>query len=187
MTLYRVTNYMRIPTDDTIKPWTNVYYVDTATKDLAAAAGFAISGIQKGVTKEYVEFYRSVAQQPGVAASSPSVQDYSNMGEQVGNVSQMLPLFNTVRVRFVDGVSRPSQKYLRIPLEEGDILNGGLEQGFIDLITNDYCAQLMAFAPLRSDDGADFSSIAIVPRIQMRQTDWKRRTRPGFIRGWVPV
>jgi len=186
MTLYRVTNYMRIPAVTTIKPWTNVYYVDTATKDLAAAAGEAIAGIQKGVTKDYVTFFRSVAQSPSSLGSSPSVLDYDSVGEIAGDLSTRLPLFNAVRVRLVDGINRPGQKYLRLPLEEGDIEDGTLTAALQDLITDDYCAQLLAFSPLRTDDGVHPTSIQLVPAVQMRQTDWKRRTRAGFHRGWVP-
>jgi len=186
MTLYRVTNYMDIPAVTTIKPWTNVYYVDTSTKDLAAAAGEAIAGIQKGVMKDYVRLYRSVAQSPSSLGSSPSVIDYNNFGEITGDLALRLPLFNTVRVRMVDSVGRPGQKYLRLPLEEGDIENGQLSSALTDLIASDYSAQLMAFSPLRSDDGVTFSSISALPHIQMRQTNWKRRSRPGFTRGWVP-
>lgn len=186
MTLYRVTNYMYIPVVTTIKPWTNVYYVDTANKDLAAAAGEAIAGIQKGVTKDYVTFFRSVAQSPSALGSSPSVLDYDHAGEITGDLTKRLPLFNAVRVRMVDGVNRPGQKYLRLPLEEGDVVDGGLEATLQDLIRDDYCAQLMAFSPLRTDDGIHPTSISLIPAIQMRQVDWKRRTRPGFHRGWVP-
>jgi hypothetical protein len=186
MTLFRVTIYQDIPEVPTIKPWTNVYYVDTATKDLAAAAGEAIWGIQKGVAKDYVRGFRAVAQSPSSLGSSPSVIDFNTPGEVPGDLALRLPLFNTVRVRLTDGINRPSQKYLRLPLEEGDIENGTLTGALTDLIASDYSAQLMAFAPLRTDDGVHPTSITGMPDVQMRQTNWKRRTREGFHRGWVP-
>lgn len=99
----------------------------------------------------------------------------------------MLPLFNAVRCTLSDGNGRPSQKYLRLPLEESDITAGTITVTLSNLVQLSYITDLLALDGLVSNTGDVFTEGAVIPAVQMRQLNWKRRARPGFVRGWVAV
>lgn len=186
MAVYRVTIFKNMPDHPTIKPWSNVYYCNVA--DLAAALSFGevVAAAEADILKEYVQIYKLSAVQP-LPEHQPGVsQQMSLNGTVTGDFALMLPLFNAIRITFSDGVGRPSQKYFRCPLQEDEITGGALISAFIDDINANYCGVLLGVANLVSNSGDSFTDILCQAPVQMRQTDWHRRTRDGFHRGWVP-
>jgi hypothetical protein len=127
-----------------------------------------------------------------ISVSNPDVVNgsLSLPAELVGTRSttgSTLPGWNVVRVQFsiAEGV-RPHTFFLRMGLTEGDVVGQSLEiptgdavQSFIDafLLTGANCDK----------DGFPFVVGAYSNFVAMRQMGWRRRTRPGFKRGWVPA
>jgi hypothetical protein len=104
--------------------WTNVYHVQAADQAVAQAAANNIVSIERGLHYEVVEItkYR-LSPYPG--PSEGTVYPINVFG-LAGPAGDMLPLFNVVRADFPAPVGRPSRKYYRGALTEGDQANGNL-------------------------------------------------------------
>jgi len=185
MAVYRVTTYKKFIDRADIKPWSNVYYLDTSSVEVALDGGEAIAQQEKLIMKEYTHVFRVHAVQNAILAASGGSRTVDIPGEVVGDTALMLPLFNAIRCTFSDGVRRPSIRYFRCPLQEDEIENGVLLEAFVADINANYCDNLLAIPGFVSNSGDAYTGAVCEPNIQMRQTDWHRRTRPGFHRGWV--
>lgn len=165
--------------------WSNVYHVEAADPEAALDIGVSIANIEQQVYKDYVTMSRVtvVEDQPEPPPGSSRV--LTGAGDVTGDPDTLLPLFNSVRCTFSDGNGRPSQKYLRLPLEEADVTNGRLTITLINFVFLNYVTDLIALAGVVSNSGDTFIEGSVVHAVQMRQLNWKRRSRPGFRRGWV--
>lgn len=187
MPFYKVTIYKHLIMDPTEK-WSNVYTVDSDGEDGALDIGNDIMALETAVHKDYVVFDKITARQDNPLAGSGRQRAVSGVvGEVTGTPSLRLPLFNAVRCIFSDLTGRPDQKYLRLPIEEGDQSGGFLEEAFKTDIDLNYTTPLVALTGVVSSDHDPYTGSFIQDAIQMRQLSWSRRTRPGFKRGWVPV
>lgn len=186
MVRYIATIKKRLTVGDILTPWSNVYHVEAGDPTAALAIAVDISVIEQQIHKDYVMFtYASVLEDqidppPGLG------QALTGLGDITGDDTLRLPGFNTVRVILSDGNGRPSQKYLRLPLEEGDVLSGQLTTALINSVQLSYATDLLALPGLVSNTDNNFIAASVHPYIQMRQRSWNRRTREGFHRGWVP-
>lgn len=119
--------------------WTNVYHVNKGSQaDAQAWAGYIII-LERQFHLTTVEFvsYR-VAPYPG--PSEGTITPVNLFGQAAAG--DALPLFNVLRVDFPVATGRPSRKYYRLPLREGDQANGlllpasrdGYQQTFDDVI-----------------------------------------------------
>jgi hypothetical protein len=147
--------------------------------EIAEAAAGTIWTTTMKATKVYIS-------NPDVVNGSLSKLVDDVVGTRVPTGST-LPGWNVVRVQFAvaEGI-RPHTFYLRMGLTEGDVVGQTLEvptgdavQAFIDafLLTGANCDK----------DGAAFVVGTYSNFVAMRQMGWKRRTKPGFKRGWVPA
>lgn len=187
MAVYRITTHKRMPDHAGIKPWTNVYYADVADLSTALETGHVIAGIEVSILKEYVNIYKVSAVQP-LPEHQPGASEVEDLnGTVTGDFALMLPLFNSIRLVMNDGVGRPSQKYFRCPLQEDEISGGVLIGAFVDDVNANYSGFIIGVGGLCSNTGDPITDVVCQPQVQMRQTDWHRRTRPGYKRGWVPV
>lgn len=187
MARYRVTLHKHFFDHDGFKPWSNVYYLETSSVEVALDGAVAIAMIEKKVLKEYVKIFRVHAVQDAILHQPGGSREVDIQGEVTGDFNLMLPLFNTVRITFSDGVGRPSTRYFRCPLQEDEIEGGQLIGAFIDDMNVNYCAYIISLPGMVSNSGDEYTDAVTQPGVQMRQTDWHRRTRPGYKRGWVPV
>jgi hypothetical protein len=98
-----------------------------------------------------------------------------------------LPAWNVARVQFrvASGV-RPVTFFLRMGLTENDVDGQVLESTTIGDIESFISAFLLTGANC-DRYGFQFVSGSVDQDVRMRQTAWRRRTRPGYKRGWVPV
>jgi len=169
-----------------IAPWTNIYHVSAADEEAALDVGEAVAALEAAIMYDVCLITRLNARQSSVLAGSGRQRAVSIQGDRDSSGKQFLPLFNAVRVTFTDGISRPDQKYLRLPIAEDEQNSGALDSGLIDLIGLDYSAPLMGVSGVVSSDDAPYTSAVVQPQVQMRQRSWSRRSRPGFHRGYVP-
>lgn len=166
--------------------WSNVYRVEAADVAEALDFGVTISNIEQGVHKDYVGFLYARARLDVPTTDDTGSRALTGNGSVTGDGALRLPNFNAVRCIFSDDVQRPDQKYLRLPLEEGDVVNGTLETTLSNLVSLDYVSEIVALGFIRSSDNTTYVSGSVVQRIQMRQENWHRRSRPGFHRAYVP-
>lgn len=172
---------------ENVEAWTNRYHVDAADLESALDLGVSIANIEQAVYKDYVFMSRVTAIEDQADPPPGGSRLLTGSGDVTGDATLRLPTFNTVRITFSDGNGRPSQKYLRLPLEEGDIQNGTITTALNNALTTNYVGPLLSLSGLVSNSGDPFTEGDVIPAIQMRQTSWKRRSREGFRRGWVPV
>lgn len=166
--------------------WTNVYTLSssnivTALSDLGAIADreAIVMGETARVYKEHV-----IAQVGG----SGYQQDVDKPGIQtVANPTELLPLWNTVKVVFFNNQGRPEIKYIKLPLYK-DMIDGVTIQNSVQTAVQlDYAEDLVGMAAYVGPNGETHVGALVHDVIQMRQTDWHRRQRVGYKRGWVPV
>lgn len=98
-----------------------------------------------------------------------------------------LPGWNVAKVQgsIFDG-GRPSTWHFRIGLTEDDVAGQVLGAGVLSALTS-FGTALVALTGLCDKDGFGYSSFTHSDLVALRQFEWRRRHRPGFKRGWIPV
>lgn len=166
--------------------WVNTYNIDEVNSLEAIDVLNSILVAEIAVHSSDVVFFRThvvnvvdSSDVRSIAMNEPGDRDPSTLGG-------VLPLFNTLRVVFSDGVKKPEQKYLRLPGYEANLTNGAWDGELVDYVNDNYVAPLLALTAFVGPNGEHPTTGAAVQAVQNRQLGWHRRTRPGFHRGWVP-
>lgn len=186
MAIFKVGVFKRLNEGDDLRYWSNIYRVDAGSLDDALDKAVSIANIEQAVHKDYVRFSRVTAIEDVVDPPEGASRVLTGSGDVTGDFTLVLPRFNTVRCVFSDGVGRPDQKYLRLPLEEGDVVSGTISVDLSNALALDYVAPITELGFVVSSDQVSYTEGTVVPAIQMRQISWHRRTRPGFHRGYIP-
>ena len=98
-----------------------------------------------------------------------------------------LPGWNAVRIQLSAALGQRLHTFFpRCGLTENDV-EGQLLTDTMDTLVGALTAGLLAVESMCDKDGQIFGHASNSNRVQMRQMGWRRRTRPGFKRGWVPV
>lgn len=98
-----------------------------------------------------------------------------------------LPGWNAARMQFTANVgTRIHVFYPRVGLTEDDVAGQTLTSTVQTALTS-VVSGILAGGAFCDKDGALLEFGAVSARVQMRQMGWRRRTRPGFKRGWVPA
>lgn len=188
MAIYRIT----IPKEIISGPiagrkWRNVYDVEAASYDAALAAGDVIASHE-------MTFHSNIVGVPNIIAHLVT-EPFRRVGQQIAVGRQgelaptgsLLPLWNCVRVDYPDvGVGRPERKYYRPPLYTSQVTGLVLDSDFYDLVLNG-ADLIWVLTNYIGPSGEAHSGAVVDSLVQMRQTSWHRRRRPGFVRGYVPV
>jgi hypothetical protein len=147
--------------------WTNTYVVEAASITAARDIGVQIAAIEIDVHQTYVEFrrLRTSTRVPG--------DDTYIITNLIGNGTfstngDALPLFNTVRVDLNAESGRPSRKYLRGVVSEGD-QNFGQLGGVVIARAQAYGAALAALDGYVDVDGQQLISATVSTQVAMRQ------------------
>lgn len=187
MALYNVTLFKRLIDLDQEGQWTNVYHVDAASPEDALDHAESIIQVERLVHWDIVEYFRVSAKQPGSEAPAGQARSVTDVGARDSAGENFIPLYCTARVVLDDLAARPDQKYLRLPIMESEQGAGFLEASTVDLINTAYVGGLLGLTFLRSSSNSTYIGGTTELAVQMRQRGWKRRSREGFKRGWVPV
>lgn len=167
--------------------WSNVYIFDAADAATALSKGTAVATLEMSVSYEPIVVTKVTA----VSRDDPADKAVGFPGASGAldptGLGGYLPLFNTVRVVLRDPVKRPEMKYLRLGATPDNIGAGEWSTEFVDAVQTNYADDLVALGGLIGPGGGTVSEAEVLSKIQIRQLDWKRRSRPGFRRGWVPV
>lgn len=186
MALFTVTVRKGIILEGSTQAWTNVYHVEADDIPDALDKGVTIANIEQGIYKDYVVMSRVNARLAVTPTTESGRRELTGAGDITGDETKRLPGFNAVRCTFSDEIGRPDQKYLRLPLEEDDVVSGTINVTVNNLIQLDYVSEILALPFIRSSDNALYTEGTVIPAIQMRQLSWHRRSRPGFHRAYVP-
>jgi len=166
--------------------WSNVYHVNAGNLAAAITAGSSIVAAEKAVHSDGVAFVEMEVRPALLGAGGGTVVALSGNGA-VAFPSAVLAPFVTARCVFRPNTGKPSQKYLRLCLDESSVNGRIIEAARLTAITNNYLTPLMAIAAFVDPQGQAFVSATVRQGVQQRQTKRQRTSRPGFKRGWVPV
>lgn len=128
------------------RKWSNRYYVDAATETQAHAYArelwYASRGVHNITTYCY-ETYVNLMNDPPFSVGSVEAMPAIDSGGTLPNTGrgELLPSFNVVRMDFPVTGSRPSRKFFRPLLREGDTVGDTLTGADI----------LLAFTTLKAD------------------------------------
>lgn len=166
--------------------WSNVYTVDAVDASAALTKGTAIATLEMSVSYEPIEVTKvTVVSHDDVADKLVGFPGASGALDPTG-LGGYLPLFNTVRVVLRDPILNPEMKYLRLGATPANIGAGEWDSEFVTAVQENYADDLVALGII-GPNGGTISEGVVLSKIQIRQLDWKRRSRPGFVRGWVAV
>ena len=159
--------------------WTNRYILSNPSIESAILTANAILLIEQAVHSENVLFtkYRVSDLDPDTDAFV--IVPIGEVGDRP-TVGDVLPLFNVARVDFPAGIGRPSRKYLRLPIFEGDQANGTLTPTMVAFVNTNYGTPLGDIDEFVDVDGEPLGSGICQPQVGMRQLrrGSRRRTTP---------
>jgi hypothetical protein len=159
--------------------WTNRYILNAASLSAAVASIGGVINAERNITDQNVSFTRC-----RVADLDPNTDQYTIVPlNQVGaraNLTNLLPLFNVLRVDFGVAEGRPSRKYLRGVLVEGDIDFTTISTSALTFFDTNYVDLLVPFDSYVDVDGEPIISGSVYPQVAMRQLrrGSRRRTEP---------
>lgn len=168
-----------VPSTGATVYWTNVYHVEQASLSAAATAGVNIANIEKAIHQSNVSFTKLRARPYGVPGNVGTIVPLTGGGARTAVDS--LPLFNVFRIDFAVAVGRPSRKYIRGPIGEGDQASGLISSSIITSPINaNYINPLLALGYLVDTQGQPLLSGTAYPYVGMRQLrrGSKRKTTP---------
>lgn len=158
--------------------WTNVYHVEAASLLDAVPMAAAIKEIERAVHKTSVTFTKARISDSSANPEFTTVV-YNQAGLHV-NATDVVPLWNTVRVDLQRFGGRPGRKYLRLPIHEDQTQGLNLTATMQTFIDTSYCNPMEGLGYVRTSTGAVVQSWFCSPAIQMRQLrrGSRRRTSP---------
>jgi len=161
--------------------WTNVYHIAATTMPDAITAANAICSAELPLYYNHTVLTKARIDD-GIEDTDVSNTIVKNLtGTRGANTTDMLPLFITSRVDFgaTDG-GRPSRKYLRGTLAEGDTGMAALTNTMLTLLAN-YGLAIVGTS-VCDPQGFDLNSAAPFTAPQMRQLrrGSKKKATPSF-------
>lgn len=149
--------------------WTNRYCL--AVADVAAGVTIAqqIVACERNITAGDVLFTRLRVSDAVKGTDNYAIHNINQFGLRPVDPS-LLPLFNVLRVDFSTfGAGRPSRKYLRGVLGEGNIAFNTINATTIEFYESNYVTPMLAIDSYVDVDNQAFSAGSIYPFVAMRQ------------------
>jgi hypothetical protein len=188
MPVYRVTIAKQlIDGPYALQPWSNVYHLNDSSMASALLHAPVIVDLEKTLYPDNVRIFRYSISDPAVPNTGTSKTISESGNRSTGTVATQLPLFNCVLAKLIVTSGRPSPKYLRVVLDESEVDTGAVVGTLITAIETNFTTPLVNLGYVTDESGNLITDALVMSKIQMRQTGWHRRTRPGQKRGWVPA
>lgn len=167
----------------TDEDWTNVYHLDAVGPEDAYGFALDILGAESSLHSTAVKFKTLNLQDTSHTFNGRSFSVPGTGARTPG--TNMQPLWNTGLVVFNDlEAGRPELKYMRPPLYEEDVVGQELSSTMVgDLET--FGDDILAITGICGPRGEALTDRTVRAATQMRQTNWHRKGRPGFHRGYV--
>jgi hypothetical protein len=147
--------------------WTNVYYVTAASANAATTLGGFIVTAEKQLHMTQVSFVQMRVRPMPVGSGEGTTSPLTGTGVRIG--SDFLPLFNVIRVDFRVDSGRPSRKYYRAPVDDGDTTQGVLNTASRDFFQAQVNTMLANVPELVDVDGQPWISGTVHNFVGMRQ------------------
>lgn len=149
--------------------WVNVYQLQATDLDNAGSPAAAILNAERAITDNRITFTKF-----SIRTNTPLDYVYVTVpvnlqGAKDWGGSDLLPLFNVVRVDLAAAVGRPSRKYLRGVLGEASTLAMNITDAVLATIQSDYCNIIAAVTQLVDNQGDDIIAATPVKAVGMRQ------------------
>lgn len=187
MPLYRGSIHKYIVGNLPSSGWLNTYHISAASENDAMDVLSEILVVEQNVHWSNVQFDRLSVRLESDLATAGIQRATAAVGERDATGEDFLPLFCVARVILADSVNRPDQRYLRLPISEGEQTNGVISNALNNFIADNYIAPLFAIPGVVSSSAVPYTLGSTAAAVQNRQRGWHRRQRVGFRRGWVPV
>jgi hypothetical protein len=158
--------------------WVNDYHVQANDFADAVAAGGDIVAIERNVHTTLVSFTKYRVRPAGSTAQGTVIA--VGLNGLAGATTDYLPLYCTARIDMAPASGRVGRKYLKLPISEAAQAGGQFNAGFIDFMGINYITPLLALGVTCKPGGEVFSSMGVVPAVQMRQLrrGSRRRLQP---------
>lgn len=159
--------------------WVNRYFLSNPSIESALFTAQAIVDAEIAVHNEVVTFTRYRVSDTTVGTDIFVIVPLSDVGA-ITHTSDLIPLFNVARFDFPAGLGRPSRKYLRLPLQEGEVENFTIIAAKIATLNSDYGTALGDIDEYVDIDGEPLGTGVCQTLIGMRQLrrGSKRRAAP---------
>lgn len=160
--------------------WTNVYWFSGAISAVQGASIADLIAIERSVHLSPV-LITKVRIDDAVPLTDQFVTETINLfGLRTIGSEHMLPLFNVVRVDLTAGLGRPSRKYYRGALHEGDVNFNTIAPATVSFYNTDVAAALASLSGFVDVDGTDITAGTTHPFVGMRQLrrGSKKKTTP---------
>jgi hypothetical protein len=149
--------------------WTNRYVLAVADVAAGIGVGQQIAAAERNITLANVLFTKLRVSDAIPGTDNYSIHNINQFGLRPADPT-LLPLFNVLRVDFSTfGNGRPSRKYLRGVLAEGNIEFNTINYNSIEFYQNNYCVPLLAIPGFVDVDNQAFSAASPYPFVGMRQ------------------
>lgn len=161
--------------------WTNRYILDGASPAGLNTAAVAIVAAERAITLDSVTFTKYRISSVATGDDDYVIIALGSAGQRAVGGATALPLFNCVRVDFDATQGRPSRKYLRGIIAEGDQSDFGvLNDTLLDFVDENYTGYVVGVPEFVDVDGQGFTGGRSMKAIAMRQLrrGSRRRTTP---------
>lgn len=175
--------------DDLTNPaqWRNVYHLNTPTISDAADISDNVLSVEAAIHGTTVKFVKTIISDP-TKVERRIIKSWDSTSGDRTITGAVIPDWNVADVEFIPASNhRTERKYYRIQLGEGDIVGAQLESALVTLIQTEMDALVSGVIALCAPNGDSIVNSTAFAAVGMRQLYWKRRHKPGFKRGWVPV
>lgn len=160
--------------------WTNRYVLAGEGITPLVAVANQIVAAEKAVHYAAVEFVSLRVSDTNPATDAYVTQPIGGTGAISMTGITLMPLFVVVRVEFGAELGRPSRKYLRGCLSEGDVTFNDISSARALFIFDNYGQTLRDLPQFVDVDGQQLITATVVPQVGMRQLrrGSKRKTQP---------
>jgi hypothetical protein len=150
--------------------WTNRYILSATDLSTAVTAAGFIRAAERACHYDIVTLDKYRVSDMVQGTDVYQVISDNVAGTRASSGGQFLPLFNVIRVDFnTVGGGRPSRKYLRAPIGEGEQNGGVLDPAVITFYMNNFVTPLVALGNFVDVDGQAFSTGSVFRLVGMRQ------------------
>jgi len=161
--------------------YSNVYYVNTGTLQDGAGYAQSIALVEQALHLSDIAFdrYRVSTLPENDDLYVTGLLGFQGNRQANWVTGDPLAIHNVVLVKMLTAIGRPSLKYYRGILREGDVRVHEIDQGVRDLVTNTLNTLLTNQVPLCQEDGTPIVGILTAPNVGSRQLrrGSRRRTR----------
>jgi len=163
--------------------WSNVYHIPAISPEAAMVSLQVVAAAEMAIHSDDITITTLEISDP-THLQNGRKYTMNDAGERTAGTNP-LPNWNVVTVLMYDlAFTRPQKKYYRLPIYEEDHTGGTLDGALTSLVLSTV-QTLVDDGVICGPGGEELTTVEVLPTIQMRQTDWARRGKPGFHRGYV--